>query len=322
MSAQGVSTTDTRVAYVVLNMTAEEAGVGSGTANPAEFNREQFEEWLYRVKDASFVSGFVAVATGDPNLEPAFSAALKAPTAITANRAAYGNYLRRGYTTPVTSGGAVIPAHNAVYLGSSYDAGGGAMFRDIGDNERGAWAKGEDGVSLPLWDIDAGTNEVTTAFTFLQEEGSNCGDDGFSVATAFDLAPLAYLRDASASVRFTGNVVVLTQNEDDALSAPTNKYFPEIELFVEDAGGVDYGVFQASTNLSSLDGSGAALCNYVMRLESGDVECPVYLYNDELATYPFSYGEDFIHEAVEWFPYAKNNPAVPVWDDETGELVE
>jgi len=60
-------------------------------------------------------------------------------------------------------------------------------------------------------------------------------------------------------------------------------------------------------------------CRYVMKLASGDVTCPLYI-ADAVGggTYPFQFGEDFVQEAVEWFPYAKDSPPTAVWNTATG----
>jgi hypothetical protein len=59
-----------------------------------------------------------------------------------------------------------------------------------------------------------------------------------------------------------------------------------------------------------------AICQYILRLESDDATCQVYFATDPSTTNET--GTDFIHEPQVWWPYAKDNPAVPVWDTDNG----
>jgi len=341
MSA-GVFTPDLRVNWIMLT-TSELGDVGDGTAYPIEVTLDQIAEIFYRVKDAYFTGGRANYGTGDPLLNPEGGFEITAPTTAPSQRASESGEVRRGYTTPVESGTETISAHNDPYLDEEYDAGSSEMYRDILDNERGIWMRGEAGVTLPRWDALSGERviggspfpEITNAFSF------HCGDS-FTPATASDCFNASGWTNASpgspivqtemgpiqARVYFNTNIAVICANAGDDISASTNQYFVGFELYVADVADiVGLGsIMEVSTNEASITNPVPLLladqttpCRYVMKLESGDVTCPLYI-ADAVGggTYPFQFGEDFVQEAVEWFPYAKNNPAEAVWNSGTG----
>lgn len=329
--AIGVSIAEPRVKFVKGWLTGgsdpSDGSVecGDGTAYPLEVTLPQLWEIFYRVKDAWFTGGSISIATGDPLLEPTFSASLNAPSAAPTNRASYSAELRRGYTTITESGSAVIPDIYDGYFGEEYDAGSGAMYRDIAGFEKAMWAEGEDDVTLPYWDTTSGGGFLTIAFSFEHVAGSVGESEGFHVTLAFDPAPPTYLNDASAFVKFNGAVAVIRENEGDSFLASTNRFFVGVEFFAQD-GAENFGVFQVSTNLDSLSGTGEPVerssedseyVQYAIHL-SGEVvvSCPVYVYYGDDTTYPYPYGEDFTHVVQEWWPYATPGPT---WNHLTGE---
>jgi hypothetical protein len=115
-------------------------------------------------------------------------------------------------------------------------------------------------------------------------------------------------------------VAVVKADPADGLYAPTNQFFLEIEMYWYDYGVVPFG---GGTNIYNSEGGfgdwsayAVAICQYILRLESGDATCQVYFATDPSTT--DETGTDFIHEPSEWWPYAKDNPAVPVWDTDNG----
>jgi len=310
--------------------TAELGDVGEDTEYPIEVTLDQIAELFYRVNDAWFTGGSISIATGDPLVEPTFSASLTAPTDAPADRTAYSGSLTRGFTTRTIDGAATISTHNAAYLAAEYDAGSGLMCRDIGDGERGIWMRGEVNVTLPYWDFDSGNSETMNAFSCGFEGGGSIGlPDTFAVTSFFDLDPPTYVADAEAYVKFSGNVAVIREDPLHDICAPTNRYFVELDFFVKDAS-ENFGIFEVASRSALLSGTGSKVqrnsgdpnfVQYVIRLSSGDVSCPVFVYYGDDTTYPYEYGEDFIHEAQYWWPYAKGSPAAPVWDADSGALL-
>jgi hypothetical protein len=332
--SQGVFTPDLRVRWINLGvMTPEDAGVGDGTAYPLEVTLDQIAEIFYRAKDAHFTGGRASYGTGDPYIQPEGGFEITAPTTAATNRSTDQGNLRRGYTTITESGLAVISAHNDAYLGDEYDTGSGVMYRDVNDKENGVWMRGEQDAVLPYWDFESGPNETTNAFSF------NC-EDSFSPTTSTDCFMASSwfalpwvttdIGPVQSFVRFTGNVVVLLQNANDHVVSITNRYFLEFEFYSADTNNIaaTSSIIEISTNEASIT-SGTAVpllladqttaCRYVMKLSSGDVTCPIYIADGAGGGgLPFQLGEDFIHEATKWWPYAKNYPAEPVWDANTG----
>jgi hypothetical protein len=322
----GVFTPDLRIRWIMLT-TSELGDVGDGTDHPIEVAFDQIAEIYYRVEDCWFTGGSISIATGNPLEEPAFSASLTAPTSATIKRTSHYGSISRGYTTRVEVGPAVVSAHNSAYLDAEYDAGGGIMCRDITNDERGMWLRGDPLTTLPFWDFESGSPNTTNSFSCSFDGGGSVGYPyAFAVSSFFDLNPPTYVSDAEAFVRFSGSVVVIREDSSHGICAATNRYFIGVEFFVRDGSG-GFGIFEASTNESLLSGAGAKVLRsgeiseyvqYTIRLASGDVSCPVFLYYGDETTYPYQYGEDFIHEAQKWWPYAKSSPAEPVWDSTDG----
>lgn len=260
---------------------------GDGTAFPMEVTLDQVAEIFYRVKDAWFTGGSASWDVfGSPQT-------LNASTSAPANRSLEIDgvtYQTRGYT--------ILDAYP--YNGATYDAGIGNYYSDIADNENGLW---KDAWNDP---------DHVDAFSFEQDDPNSIqtGDPnwwGMASAGAF------------AKVYRGKRVAVVKLDPADGLYAATNKFYLEIEMYWFDYGVIPFG---ASTNIYNSQGGfgdfssrAINICNYILRLQTGDATCPVYF--DALGSSNET-GTDFIHEPQEWFPYAKDNPAVPVWDSATG----
>lgn len=281
-----VTTPDLRFEFI--EKTAAECG--DGTAFPMEVTLDQVAEIFYRVKDAWFTSGSASwEVSGSPQT-------IYAPTAAPTNRtleidgggAVLIMYQKRGYT--------ILDAYP--YNGAIYDAGIGNYYSDIADNENGLW---KDAWNDP---------DHVDAFSYLQDDPNNAqgGDPEWWGDTGLG---------AYAQVYRGKQVAVVKLDPADGLYAPTNKFYLQIEMYWSDYGVVPFG---GSTNIynggfGDFSAYAVLISNYILRLASGDVTCPVYFAASGSTN---ETGTDFIHEAQEWFPYAKDDPAVPVWDFETG----
>lgn len=261
---------------------------GDGTAFPMEVTLDQVAEIFYRVKDAWFTAGqadWKIDVFGTP------SATFPAPTSAPTNRRldiTSTTYQQRGY----------CKLGAEAYNGATYDAGIGDYYSDIANNENGMWQS--------VW------ANHTDAFSYIQDDPNNTqgGDPEWWGVTG---------TGAKARVYRGKRVAVVKDNPTDGLYAPTNKFYLEIEMYW-----YDYSIvpFMGGTNIyNGVDGGydwsayAIQICNYVLRLASGDATCPVYF--PTLGTLDQT-GYDFIHEAQEWWPSAKDSPAVPVWDTTTG----
>jgi hypothetical protein len=255
-----------------------------------EVTLDQIAEIFYRVKDAWFTGGS---ASWEIDVFGTPSASISAPTSAPTNRTLEIDgvtYQKRGYT--------ILDAYP--YNGATYDAGIGNYYSDIADNENGMW---KDAWNDP---------DHVDAFSYEQDDPNSIqggdpewwGDTGLGVY---------------AKVYRGKRVAVVKADPADGLYAPTNQFFLEIEMYWFDYGIVPFG---GSTNIyNSQGGAGdfssraVLISNYILRLATGDATCPVYF--DALGSINET-GTDFIHEPQVWWPYAKDNPAVPVWDTDNG----
>ena len=299
MSAKGVFTLNERVTFV--EKTAGD--VGDGKAYPIQVLLDHVAEIYFRVSDAYFTAGSIRKDITGGGLYTQVDASTTAP-ANRCNQGIAGDDLRRGYVTPVTEGAATISAHNLAYLTALYDAGNGDDFRDIDDNERGIWIEGEVNVTLPRWN-----EQFTTAFAHSFYNATQpAGTDYFQGKYAFDFTPPVSIYPNS-SVVLNGEIAVIKNDPGDSMFAPTNSYYLGIKFAVTTAS----AICDFSTLESDIAGTPEIACNYVIRLSTGDLTCPLYV--DGVGWEPDT-ASDFIHEAKAWFPYAKAGG--PVWDSGTG----
>jgi hypothetical protein len=291
--SKGVFTRMKRVSFVAKDISE----VGNGTAWPLEVTLDQLAEIFHRVKDAHFTGGSITFSSVGVTVHSA--------TTAPAQRSFFDTVgvQGRGYSTPTTAGAATIPARFIPYLTAEYDDGSGDMWRDISDDERGIHLTYQTG-ELPQWNrISTGIS--TTAFYYTSTGDPQAPDPLWFYSEATGGA--AYYA-ASGTVLIGGEVAYVLVNPTDSVVASSTRLFLNLNFTVNEAG---YNLY-AST-LETDDPT--PVCNYVMRLSSGDVSCPMY---------PDSYstgggaatGTDFIHEATEWWPYAKVGG--PVWDTATG----
>jgi hypothetical protein len=257
---------------------------GDGTAFPMEVTLDQVAEIFYRVKDAWFTGGSASwKVTGSP-------VSISAPTAAPTNRrldVSASTYQQRGY----------CKLGGDDYNGATYNSGIGSYYSDIADNENGMWRD--------AWNDP----DHVDAFSFEQDD-SNGTQSSNSQWWGTPYVGIGVY----AKVQRGDRVAVVKLDPADGLYASTNKFYLEIDLYWADYYPVP---FFGGTNIYD-DGYGydwsayaVAICQYILRLESGDATCQVYFATDPSTTEET--GTDFIHKPQVWWPYAKDNPAVPVW---------
>ena len=279
MSA-GVFTNDLRFEFV--DKTAGE--VGDGTAYPMEVTWDQIAEIFYRVKDAWFTGG------GAEWKVTGATVSISAPTTAPTNRrldVSASTYQQRGY----------CKLGGDDYNGATYNAGTGSYYSDIAASEYGIWR-------------DAWKTPHIDAFSFEQDDfnGTQSGNSQWWGTPFVGVG-------VKAEVRRGDRVAVVKLDPADGLFAATNKFYLEIEMLWEDYYPLP---FFGGTNIhDGYDWSAyaAPICQYILRLESGDATCQVYFATGGSSE---ESGTDFVHEAKLWWPYAKEAPPVPVWNSGTG----
>lgn len=225
------------------------------------------------------------------------------------------NYLRTGYHT-LDEAGSEVYAAALPFLGEQYDEyyydpGGIGIgtFRDTNGRESGLLLPTIPG-STPRWNnpaafVDGGL--TVNAFSWASKSAAGTLTqptipipwvsqfiDPDDVYESFDLA-----------VAVTGRIAVVYGGEVGELYHPDNQFF--LEMIVQgDAATVQFNAGPIETGYSSTSAI------YTIRLATGDLSCPLNATDATLS------GE-LVHEAVEWFPSAKNSPSAPVWNTSTGE---
>jgi len=262
---------------------------GDGTAFPMEVTLDQVAEIFYRVKDAWFTGGGVSWEFSESTVS------ISAPTAAPTNRrldVSASTYQQRGY----------CKLGGDDYNGATYDAGIGNYYSDIADNENGMW---KDAWNDPD-NVDAFSYEQDDLNSIQGGDPEWWGDTGVGIGVY-------------AKVYRGKRVAVVKADPADGLYALTNQFFLEIEMYWFDYGVVPFGgstnIYNSQGGFGDFSSRAVLISNYILRLATGDATCPVYF--DALGSTNET-GTDFIHEPQVWWPYAKDNPAVAVWDSATG----
>jgi len=294
MSA-GIYTNDLRFAFVNGWLTGGtdpadgSVECGPGTAFPMEVTWDQIAEIFYRVKDAWFSGGSASWKVSGSLVS------ISAPTAAPTNRrldVSASTYQQRGY----------CKLGGDDYNGATYPSGIGGYYSDIATSEFGIWRA--------AWNDP----DHVDAFSFEQDDvnGTQSGNSQWWGTPNIGFGVFA-------KVQRGDRVAVVKLDPADGLFAATNKFYLEIEMSWADYYPVPYF---GGTNIYD-DGYGydwsayaAPICQYILRLESGDATCQVYFATDPSTTEET--GTDFIHEPQVWWPYAKDSPAVAVWDAGNG----
>jgi hypothetical protein len=304
--AQGVYTRMKRISFVNGWLTGGtdpadgSVECGDGTGYPMEVTLDQIAEIFHRVKDAYFTEGSIFQTEFSTILT--INASTSAPIQKTTEIAYPFLGLIRGYTAQEFQ-------FDANYFNEPYDAGAGTNFMDISDKERGIhlnWL-----MMRPDYISDNIGNELINAFSF----GS------ITNSTIYPTDTVNYFNAAGSTsvgcvgkVYFNGEVAIIKTDPENSDYAPSNRYFIGLEFSMLDysIAPIGGGTWIESPYFGTL-GNPIEVCRYVLRLSNADVSCPVYMSTDVGTDHG---GTDFIHEAVEWFPYQDGNGSV--WNPATG----
>lgn len=332
MPAQGVSTPELRFRFVRVYPAGdtppggEAYPRGPGTLFPVEASKEHIEYIYFKAEETKFTSGSVGVTS---NLG-AFSAVVYAPTGnlptnllSSADTIDYYYNYERGYCAVSTDeSDDVNPAFSSLF-GVKYSTPVleiDTYAREIADNERALWIQSLYG-ALP--DFNGYYNdppvvfEVRTAFyhaVFFTGERPSDLHVPHSVWTA-EGDPENY---GGEMLFIIGDVVGFEDIDGTGNPlSPANKLYPSISFSVGALGSNDIGG-DASVGFASDMGVFEHAFNLVIEFsgEVPDLIVPVYFGDED---YTITASSDFTVAISKYFPYAKGDPAVPVWDDETGE---
>lgn len=295
MSAAAVFTNNLRFRFVEKSA----YDVGDGTAWPMLATLAQIAELMYRVKDAWWYGGALGwKVLGSPATFEAPSSVPPANRVVDLANTTVEEIQRRGFCIEGSDD----------YNDATYDAGDGVYFSDISDNERGIWrTQWIDGI-----DYSGYTHPLITAFSFYSDSLSQTDSDWWG---ANDVG-------GRVIVRFNGEVAVVKSDPSDSMVAPTNLYYIGVEFAWEAYAEPSFG---GTTDLltsvfwGAFGPSYAVVCNYIIRLNTGDLTCPIYMGTSGATD--IGYGaSDIIHEAQVWWPYAKWDGMAPtaIWNSGTG----
>jgi hypothetical protein len=228
------------------------------------------------------------------------------------------NYLNTGYWTfdenPFDVYAAALPFLGEQYTENYWDAlEASGTFRDINESESGMWLPNGAGTEQPKWNnpIDSIANGGLTTNAFSWGSRSASGTETqptIPVPWVTDdyFSPPIY-EGLEISVGFSGRVGVVYGGVAGDLFHADNRFFLEM-LFSGEVLGASY-FFNSGVTESGFDATSAV---YTMRLSTGDLSCPLNCTES-------GFTGDIIHQVTEWWSYAKDSPALPVWNTTTGE---
>ena len=191
----------------------------------------------------------------------------------------------------------------AGFTGSNYDAAEDQALVDI-DNP---------GYNISVF------RECTTAFSSRLAADSYDYEDFYGFTSSADLGqPLQFVGYVGVDLSFSKQIAwVDVDGSGNPFSAGNLLYLPVYFSLITDQGGLGIG-----SGLKFYGESYAipesSVCNLVLNMVSGPITVPLFVRPLTFLDSVSESGEDFVMQATEWWPYAKDSPAVPVWDKDTG----
>ena len=316
MSAQGVFTPEYRFKFVKGSLTegtetilpTEPGAVvkcGSGTYYPLLVTIEELAEMFYRVKDAWFTEGEVNISytAGEDTVTGTMTVLGGAPPDELVSSPT-GFYFWRGYHKLESFVGAgEAPYFQAAYTVNSTD------YQDVDDNERVMW--------LPFFNELDGDFYASAAFspnalgftTYMSADLSGASVPSHGIeSTSSDSA---LVTGVELALMFSFNVAWIDDNESGNPFDPLNSLYVGLLFQMQGLG----GYVRVSTRRAAPLETTAGI-QLVFEMVSGSPACD--LYRDDGEDVTSVSGSDLVIAAQKWWPYAKENPAEPVWDDSSG----
>lgn len=330
---EAVFTAEKRVTFVEKTL----GEVGDYTDFPIEVTGatiadklDKIAEIYYRSKIAQFTENTLISDTGISSGVTTGSISPRVMVGSTGT-GGYDPTLMCGYWS-IDDLGMPSSANSLDFLDAQYSASVGSglgsattnvNFRDINERESGIWLYPDTGEN-PTWNKPMGSY-LGMGFYFYTGSGTEMGLDDQDFKTAFSWysispnasynvqpdIPVPYIQDDSFSPDIVyEELAVIVQFSGEIAWVGDSLYHPDTQFFLGmRVDGVFFSGFGSFTSSNDI-GAGSS-GRYVMRLSSGDLSCP-------LESSPAIAVGDIVHEAVEWWPYAKGSPATPVWNTATG----
>jgi hypothetical protein len=172
------------------------------------------------------------------------------------------------------------------------------------------WLPNGTGTEQPKWNnpIDSIANGGLTTNAFSWGSRSASGTETqpsipIPWITDNNFSPVVY-ESLELSISFTGRIAVVYGAGVGELYQPDNRFFLEMRI---------RGSCSAFLIAETYEpGYYATDSTYTMKLSTGNLSCKLTSASDATLT------GNLDHSVTEWWPYAKDNPAVPVWDTATG----
>ena len=306
--SKGVFTRMKRVTFV------EKTGaeVGNGTDYPMLVTLDQLAEIMYRVKDAYFTGGKIVNDSGFyhdltfTDVAPKLALVNYLNVSGDGFSGSYYHGDARGYYTTNP-----IPEQLEGYFGESYIP-LATEVRDIALNERGLWVPEANETIKFSGEALLGPSGSSEGFPEVHTFGCAFSHHMFIDSGAVEPTEYAITYVPWISGNFYANLYLVFSGEVAWVdtTGSGNPYDSGNSLYL--------GVY---FNLTSAYGSGiSSVSSYgtlhpdirlELKLSSSSTYCRLYGSHDKVGT-------NFVCEATKWWPYAKDSPAVPVWDADTG----
>jgi hypothetical protein len=313
--SKGVFTRMKRVEFV--EKTSSE--VGDGTAFPMEVTLDQLAEIMYRVRK-SVVYGAIT-ETYDNGIDPPSDITLGVAGTPAANQVEFTSvddgfgytvywFVQRGYSTN-------DPIGWESYFGEPYAV--NSIFTaqipeyedcSDADDERAMWIPDSSSVGFN------NSNDFKTGFShYLAGTWNGGGDFTYSGYKAYINLGGAVDYTAIANLTFGKQIAWIDENGSGNPYDPLNKIYISLEFNIQ--GEFYTGEFW-STRLEISVNEYPMNVPFEIELTTGDViSCPMYG-NRSISDPDYTYSGSIRATATEWWPYAKDNPAVAVWDTDNG----
>ena len=300
MSA-GIHTNDLRFAFV--EKTAGE--VGDGTAYPVPATLDQIAEIFYRVRNTIISGGeWSGVHTNFPDTYPKYVGFFNANSPPDHNyhksgSSEWSQEVRRGYSFNASSPNVGWLEHHCDPV---YSSPIGGDFHDAKD-EFCMWP--DDGVnSATLY--GGGFNHLAKSSTF--------GGLGSDSESPFIYGPYFKATEVDDSIRYYGSDCRFVVYPQVAFIGADSPFDPAATLYPAIVFTSFSVYFVSFSSIFADDGEGAGTAEVV--LSSGTLVIPIRLNGDG---YTLTLTSSPRLTVTEWWPYAKDSPAVPVWNSATGE---
>jgi hypothetical protein len=340
MSAgQGVFTPELRFKFVKGWLTGgsdpEDGSVecGHGTAYPLEVTREQLEEIAYRVKTCALIEGSIQSQVFDEpdslvevvGTAPASIVTIEeydetAPSIRLTARGYYHSWDGVASDEITDTQAAFFVDETSITLDpvDDFEAVGIQLYKNL---ENGMWAVNGSHLALVnnlLWfevfnSGLSGTSPTPFGFSHLTASASS-EPANYGLVNSLTFEEETNYGAVASSLSSDLTVAWIDEDETGNPFSSGNRMFLRMEFRLSFRL-IGVGWIETYDSINNPSFPETSPFNVVIRMPSGDLTFPVY----QSAGFDLpATASDFVFEATSWWPYAKDNPAVPVWDTATG----